>query len=225
MKLTKVEIAYIKDIDIYMFIEKAIRGGLVSLNKRYTKANNELISNYDPTKPNVYLQHWDINNLYGKSLSEMLPLSHFEWASNKEIEAIDWKTINTEIEIGYIIECDLIYPSYLHEYHSDFPLAPVKQKISNNELSNWQNNNLDYLKNFGFRRSPTEKLMLTLDNKIKYTLHFKNLKLYLELGLKLDKIHRVLKFYQTDFLKQYIKLNTDMRKKKQPIISKKIFIN
>jgi len=53
---------------------------------------------------------------------------------------------------------------------------------------------------------------LTLDDKVKYTLHFKNLKLYLELGLKLKKVHRGIKFIQLDFFKPYIKLNTDLRK-------------
>ena len=65
--------------------------------------------------------------------------------------------------------------------------------------------------------------MLTLDDKIKYTVHFKNLKLYLELGLILENVHRGIRFYQTDFLKPYIKLNTDLRKKATNDFEKDLF--
>ena len=56
------------------------------------------------------------------------------------------------------------------------------------------------------------KLVSNLGNKSKYVLHYKNLQLYLSLGMKLVSIHRVLKFTQPDWLKKYIDFTTDKRK-------------
>ena len=56
------------------------------------------------------------------------------------------------------------------------------------------------------------KLVPSLRDKIKYVLHYKNLQYYLSLGMKLIKVHRILKFKQSNWLKEYIEFNTEERK-------------
>ena len=107
---------------------------------------------------------------------------------------------------GFLFEVDLKYPSYLHDRHDNFPLAPVHKEIKRDILTTYQNNLADDL---GVKVGG-EKLCLTLEDKKKYICHYRNLKLYLEKGLKLTRIHRVFRFKQSPWLKPYINLNTKL---------------
>src|SRR6202044_3237949 len=101
---------------------------------------------FDASKPTVYLTYLDFNNLYGWAMNQYLPMSHFKWIDQNEYDSIDWKTINTKSNIGYILEVDLDYPSNLHDKHKNFPLAPEKMKIPNEMLSDYQLTTIQSLK-------------------------------------------------------------------------------
>ena len=107
--------------------------------------------------------------------------------------------------IAYILEVDLEYPSELHELHNDYPLAPEKLGISQNMLPIYC---FDIANGYGIKIGGVNKLVPNLGNKSKYVVHYKNLRSYLSLRMKLTKIHRILKFKQSDWLKKYIDFNT-----------------
>ena len=109
---------------------------------------------------------------------------------------------------GLILEVDLEYPQELHDIHNDYPIAPEKVKVSNNMLSAYCKKIAEKYISIGL----VSKLIPTLRDKKEYVLHYRNLQLYLDLGLKIKKVHRVLKFDQSSWLQQYIDFNTEKQK-------------
>ena len=118
-----------------------------------------------------------------------------------------------------IFEVDLEYPQELHDLHNDYPLAPEKVKVSKNMLSGYCKTIAEKYISIGL----VSKLISTLRDKKEYVLHYHNLQLYLDLGLKIKKIHRVLKFDQSPWLKQYIYFNTEKRKHTKNSFEKDFF--
>ena len=78
LKMTGVELEKMSDIDTHLFIEKGLKGGISYIAKRYSKANNKYMKNYDHTKPSKYISYLDINNFYGWGMSGYLPYGEFK---------------------------------------------------------------------------------------------------------------------------------------------------
>ena len=66
---------------------------------------------------------------------------------------------------------------------------------------------------FNISIGQVHKLIPTLNKKEKYVLHYRNLQLYTDLGLKVKKVHRVSEFNQSSWLKQYVDFKTQKRTK------------
>ena len=93
--------------------------------------------------------------------------------------------------------------------HNDYPLSPEKFESSLNILSKFYCN---IANKYGIKFGGVNKLVPNLGSKSKYVLHYRNLQLYLSLGLKLIKVYRNLKFKQSYWLKKYIDFNISKRK-------------
>ena len=65
---------------------------------------------------------------------------------------------------------------------------------------------------YGIKVGDVKKFIPNLANKTNYVLYYKNIQLYLSLGIKLTKIHIVLKFKRSDWMKKYINFNTENRR-------------
>src|SRR6266853_2381819 len=98
--------------NMYEFFEDGIRGGMTFVNQHHIQADN--IDTGNPNASN-YIAYWDENNLYGNALSQLLPCSHFEWLTLREINALDWSTVDTEGEFGYTLKVNLEYPDDIHD--------------------------------------------------------------------------------------------------------------
>ena len=193
LKITEVELELLSDIDMLMMFEGGIRGGVSMISNRYGKANNKYMGN-----------NFD-SNKPSKYIQYLDANNLYGWAMSKPLptHGFEWMNVNelkTWENYSCILEVDLEYPKSLHDLHNDYPLAPEKIKVNK-----------------------VDKLIPNLNNKKKYVIHYENLKQYLNLGLKLTKIHSGIKFKESPWLKKYIDLNTNLRTKAKNEFEKDFF--
>ena len=190
LKMTKINLELLSDVDKLLMIEKGIRGGISIISNRYGKANNKYMKDYNKKELLKYLMYLDANNLYGVGMSEKLPVHSFKWMTNQEIENIfNNRIVQVWEKTPCILEVDLEYPEELHDLHNDYPLCPERVECDHG----------------------VKKLIPNLRHKNNYVIHYKNLIQCLRLGMKLKKIHRGIKFIEVAFLKPYIDKNTSLR--------------
>ena len=212
LKMTKVRLELFDNEAMYTFMEKSIRGGISMISKRYAKANNKGCKEFDPLKPISYLIYLDANNLYGWAMSQSLPTHGFRWLTVDEMQT-NFSTNNVILNLddhaedGYIFEVDIKYPSELHKLHNDYPLAPERLSIGKSMLSPFQKARFP---SYQIEEEQT-KLTPNLRDKEHYVVHYRNLKYYIQNGMQVTKIHKVLTFKQSPWLKKYIEYNTQCR--------------
>ena len=202
--------------DMLDMIKNNMRGGISIITHRHSVANNKYMKNYNKNKESKYLGYFDANNLYGWAMSQFLPNGNYKW--NNDITLQEILRCGKKSYTGYIIECDLEYPKHLHNKHNDYPLAVENTSFKDSpymeDLAMKNNVNI---------KNKCDKLIPNLFNKTKYVLHYRNLQLYVNLGLKVKKIHRVLQFNQSPYLEDYIMFNTNMRTKTKLDYEKDLF--
>ena len=200
LRMSRVELELNTDENIYNLNENSVRGGMSMISTRYARADNPSFpSTYDDKLPRQDLIYLDANNLYGYAMSQFLPTHGFRLLSSDEITALE---LELDSEDGYIYEVDLHYPAKLHNRHDDYPLAPESLVIDREMYSPTQQS---------VQSIPEKKLTPNLRDKTRYVVHYRNLKLYVQLGLAITKVHRVLTFKQSPWLKAYIDFNTHHR--------------
>ena len=193
LKVTDVSLELLSDIDTLLMVEKGIRGGVSMISNRYAKANNK----YMGDKFNSNEPSTYIQYLDANNL--------YGWAMSKPLPTHGFKWMkDSELNIWEktpcILEVDLEYPKELHDLHNDYPLAPEQIEVNK-----------------------TKKLIPNLWDKKNYVIHYENLKQCLKLGLKISNIHRGIKFKESQWLKKYIALNTDLRTKARNEFEKDFF--
>jgi hypothetical protein len=137
---------------------------------------------------------FDMNSLYPTAMLHPMPLSDYEWISGEEAERILYDSSYNWLEslTGYWLEVDIECPKEIHDVVAAYPLFP--EKIDG-------------------------KLKATLYPKVRYKAHIANIRLGMELGYKITKVHRGIKFHQERFMEPYIKRLAESRRKNKNIPS------
>ncbi|XP_051153676.1 uncharacterized protein LOC127276959 [Leptopilina boulardi] len=200
LKYTGIGLQLITDIDMMMFVESGIRGGISQCCNRYAKANNPYMENFNKNEDTSYLMYFDANNLYDWAMAQSLPYGGFKWVENVD-DSFNFH-VPDDSPVGYILEVDLEYPKDIHDTHKDMPFCAENKKPP-------------LLKQ--------EKLLTTLMPKEKYVIHYRTLKQVVANDIKTVKIHRVLQFKQSTWLKPYIDYNTMMRTNAKNDFEKNLF--
>jgi hypothetical protein len=150
-------------------------------------------------------------------MSQKLPVRNYKWLTDEELDVVRvdplkfLESIGENSEIGYFFEVDLSVPVEIHQKLDEYPPAPIKRAVREDELSEYQ---LEQKEVLGLSDNifKTKKLICDLNPKKDYVTHYKLLKKYLELGLKVDIVHKGVSFTQSAWMKPYITFNTERRK-------------
>ena len=226
LKMTKIELELISDSDMYLFLMNTIRGGICVVNKKHVIADNiytrkvhdessnkKVNKKFKTNDSNKFILYLDANNLYGHPMSKSLPYRNFKWSDNLTLDP-------NNLQKG-IYEVDIEIPKELHDKFLDYPLCPEIKSINEDMLSEYQKYLNDKL-NIKYNEKD-KKLILDLLSKKNYKVNYKNLEYYLKLVLKVTKVHRILTFDEKPFLKEYIDLNTELRKNSKNDLEKDLF--
>lgn len=209
--------------EIYDFFDRGIRGGISMIPHRLATANHPSLGKdlYNPNEPPTQLPYLDAYSLYAFCLSQALPNGEFEELTTQEVSLFDdvkvvqmvqqkWDVVAPDY--GYAMEVDLHYPPDCHDFLRYFPPAPIKRAVQTSELSVYAQL-LYQLSNSGRHDQKTEKLLCTLEDKERYIVYDRTLALYILLGVKVTKFHRVIRFRQVAFAKKFVEANIEARAK------------
>ena len=204
----------ITDQEMYEFVES---------HKEAIANNKYMGEQHDETKPSSYITYLDANSLYGLAMTQKLPMGELKWCK-KMLTEDRIKEWDDDDNFGYILDVDLEYPVELHDEHLDYPLAPENVFVRENMLSEYQRG---LYRHFYNDKDPkdekTPKLILNLNDKENYVVHIRTLKFYLNKGMKLKKVHRMVKFQQRCWLKPWVDFNTQKRKEAKSDFEKDLF--
>ena len=113
--MSGIELEFISDVDMYLIIDKGLRGGISVITHRKSEANNKYMKSYNPHKPSKFITYLDANFLYPWAMNLYLPYGGFRCVNPDEFIL---ENVKPDSDIGHILEVDLTYPKELHDFHN-----------------------------------------------------------------------------------------------------------
>ena len=216
LKSSSVELELLTNYEMHCLLEVGIRGGLSVATRHYTRSK--------PGRSAIITL--DANSLYAWCMTQPLPVSNFRWLESwEDLFPPDNLTLwpADDGETGYILEVDLDYPESIHNETATYPLAPAKEPIRESDLSPFMVDQHRRSRPATANLRTEHKLLATERDKKNYPVHYRTLRLYLELGLVLKKVHRVIAFTQKPWLANYINGNIERRKQATTVFESDFF--
>ena len=117
LKLTGIELELISEVDMYLMIEKVLRGGMSIISHRKAESNNKYMSSYDPEKPSKYITYLHANSLFSWCMIQYSPYGSFEWIDPEKFNS---NNVREDSDEGHILAVKLTYPKELHNTHNEY---------------------------------------------------------------------------------------------------------
>ena len=179
LKNTDIKLQTLQDKDLILLLENNIRGGNSSV----------MVDRNVQSDDNKKIIYMDATNLYGHSMSQLLPFDEIEmWHGHPDLHMNKLgEILNTsdDSDIGYFVEVDLRYPDDIKEKTKNFPFCPENKVLPEDKYN-------DYMK----KKQPTsytksKKLICDWTDEKKYLYHYRMLKFHVRPGKVVEKTHEI----------------------------------
>ena len=194
------------DVDRYLMIEKGLRGGMPVITHTKAEANNQYKKSYDPEKPSKCITYLDANSLFPFAMNQYLSYRGFTWVNPYEFileNVLQILILDTFQKLTHT------YPRELHDFPNESPYCCEHRTLTNDMLSPYAK----YIaEKHGLTSRKSSRLVTSLNDKTQYVIHEVNLKQAVDAGLKLTEIHRVIRFNQIPWTREFIEFKINKRK-------------
>ena len=188
-------------IETFVKMMKSLRGGITQIRTRYCDVTSKTQTNTGVTNKSK-IEYMDLNNLYPGSMHRPFPyyVEHPDEYLNIH-DPNEWILEQSSFQpTGYFIECDIECPTELHNKFNDLPFFPEKNyglqsQFIKDFATQWNVTN---------KETKTQKLVCTLFNKSHYFCHYLMLRLGVQQGYRITKIHKITPFKQAPFMHEYV---------------------
>jgi len=207
---SKIKLDLITDIELYFLFESQIRGGLTIVNEGYAEFNTPSLKSYDPSKECSSSAFIDVNSLYAGVLCGKLPTGGIYELTPDEVSTFDYINVDTNGDYAFAVMVDMTIPDHVKKMTDDLPLGIGKMTPEAQRLSPFTLGNMEKIGMSTRKMHP--KLMATHNEQKDYLITLQQLQLFVELGAKITKLKRVIRFNQSACFEKFIEKNIELRK-------------
>jgi len=244
LKHKEADLELFTDTKLYLKCRsEGMRGGISYWRRYFTKANNEMHPDYDPTQERSEILDMDATSLYPYAARQRLPTGDFEFVEEEMQGETMWEFILQDLpeEEGYYAWVDIhlplraeewqqstptryhrhaqaIYEKFdgnLHDYQQNYPILVENKEVPTEFLSEHQRSLYEATNG---KHVPTNKLINDLLPKTRYMMHYLSIRQALETGWVITKVHERLEFRQEYCVKDFLDQCVELRAKaKNPV--------